>query len=114
MPLTPDAWRDHVYVSDVIDACLRAARLEAPGVSVFNVGSGTAVSNQAVVRAVERVTGRPVPVSSEEALPRVCDRAAAVADTLAAATGLGWRATTSLHDGLDKSLRWFESHPHAW
>ncbi len=114
MPLTPGAWRDHVYVSDVINACMRASALDAPGVSVFNVGSGTAISNEAVVRAVEHVTGRPVPVLSKAAPPRVCDRATAVADTAAAASGLGWRATTSLHDGLAKSLRWFDAHPHAW
>jgi len=114
MSLTPGAWRDHVYVSDVIDACLRAAALEAHGVSVFNVGSGTATSNAAVVRAVEQVTGRSVAVLPEAAPPRVCDHATAVADTSVAATGLGWRATTSLRDGLAQTLRWFDAHPHAW
>ena len=56
---------------------VRASALDAPGVSVFNVGSGTAISNEAVVRAVEHVTGRPVPVLSKAAPPRVCDRATA-------------------------------------
>ena len=55
--------RDLVYVDDVVDALIRAARSAGQGrPPVYNIGSGSGDSLMDVVRATERVTGREVPV----------------------------------------------------
>lgn len=62
---TPDgtAIRDYVHVFDLADAHIKAlAYLEAGGESgAMNLGSGQGYSVMEVIRAVERVTGKPVP-----------------------------------------------------
>ena len=50
--------RDFVYVSDVVDAMVAAAKATSVNRAVINVGSGREVTINALVDAIERVTGR--------------------------------------------------------
>ena len=63
---TPDgtAIRDYIHVSDLADGHIAAlTRLAGGGASgAFNLGTGTGRSVREVIDAVERVTGRTVPV----------------------------------------------------
>jgi len=54
--------RDYVHVSDICAAHLSAARYmdEHAGATVMNLGNGDGFSVFEVIKAVERVTGRPV------------------------------------------------------
>ncbi len=88
--------RDFVYVGDVVEANLRAAQASAVG--AFNVGTGRETSVRDLLHAMERVTGkaadvRPAPVRAADIL-----RSALRPDK--AAAELGWRAHTSLEEGL--------------
>jgi UDP-glucose 4-epimerase len=63
---TPDGTclRDYVHVLDIADAHIRTLPLlDAPGMHVFNVGTGDSHSVREMVRAVESITGRQVPVT---------------------------------------------------
>src|SRR6185369_8495404 len=64
---TPDGTclRDYVHVTDLAAAHLLALQsLRAGGASAaYNLGNGRPISVREVVAAVERVTGRPVPVA---------------------------------------------------
>lgn len=94
---TPDATalRDYVHVLDVADAaCDAVAYLRGGGApGVFNIGSGEGTSVRAVVRAVERAAGRPVPLTVEP--PRPGDPAVLVADCARARRMLGFRPRRS-------------------
>ena len=83
--------RDYVHVNDVAQAHLLALRgLKAGGTaSVFNCGYGRGVSVREVSSAVERASGRPLPVRIEGR--RAGDAAAVVADNRAIKDALGWR-----------------------
>ena len=50
--------RDFVYVSDVVDALVATAKATSVNRAVINVGSGREVTINALVDAIERVTGR--------------------------------------------------------
>ncbi|MBC7264118.1 MAG: NAD-dependent epimerase/dehydratase family protein [Chloroflexi bacterium] len=50
--------RDFVYISDVVDALVAAARAETVDRTAINVGSGREVSINELVTTIERVTGR--------------------------------------------------------
>src|SRR4029453_19082256 len=52
---------DFTYVGDVAEAAARAAVQGVPGL-VYNIGGGSRVSVNEVLRLVERVVGRPVVV----------------------------------------------------
>ena len=61
--------RDYIHVSDLAEAHVRAmeALLAGRPVGARNLGTGRGQTNREVLAAVERVTGRPVPI---EAAPR--------------------------------------------
>ncbi len=111
LPLTaPDAEggprRDPVFVADVVEACLRAAT--APGIDgrAINVGSGSEVTNEEMVRAVERAVGRPVRARPGAYPHHGTDTAHWRADVSRAAELLGWRPRHALAEGLAVTVEW--------
>jgi UDP-glucose 4-epimerase len=86
--------RDYVYVDDVV-----AATLAAQGrAGTFNVGTGIETSVLDLADACRRVTGVEAEVVLELARPGELQRS--VLDPAAAERELGFRARTSLEDGL--------------
>jgi UDP-glucose 4-epimerase len=87
--------RDYVYVGDAVAAALAAAGQEG---GVFNVGTGLETSVLELVDACEQVSG--VKTEPEFAQPRSGELQRSVLDPTLAESELGFRATTSLEDGL--------------
>jgi len=88
--------RDYVFVDDVVDAFVRASD-RASG-EVLNIGTGIETSVMDILRGLAAAagwTGEPGhgPLPDGE-LRRIC------LDASAAASHLGWRASTPLGDGL--------------
>jgi UDP-glucose 4-epimerase len=94
--------RDYVYVGDVVAATLAAGGHSA---GVFNVGTGRETSVVELYEACRRVSG--VELEPEFAEPRVGELERSVLDPEGAATGLGFRASVSLEDGLARTWRFF-------
>jgi dolichol-phosphate mannosyltransferase len=112
--VAPDTARDFVWVGDVCQALLRAARAELPGPgAVFNVSSG----RQTRLRELVGVARRVFNVSEEPAwgtMPaRAWDTSTWFGDPTSAHQRLGWRASTSLDQGLRRLGDWFDHQPHA-
>jgi dolichol-phosphate mannosyltransferase len=111
--VNPNISRDFVYVADVADAfeaVLQRAPELAPG-EVFNIGSGvqsTLADLVRQVRALFDVRAEPVWGSMPE---RSWDHTAWYAKPEKAAALLGWRATTSLSDGLGATRAWLDRNP---
>ncbi|CAH2600465.1 UDP-glucose 4-epimerase [Rhodovastum atsumiense] len=112
---TPDGTciRDYVHVADLAEAHLRAlARLDQGSVS-YNLGTGHGHSVMEVIRAVERVGGRPVPFRVVGR--RAGDPPVLVASSARIATETGWQPRfTKLDDIVATALRWRELHPNGY
>ena len=91
--------RDFVYVGDVVRALLAAVGRQG---GVFNVGTGRETSVNALHAACRRVAGSTELPSHEPT--REGDVVRSVIDPALALRELGWRAETSLDDGL--ALTW--------
>lgn len=109
---TPDgtAVRDYVHVSDLADAHVKALDyLFADGpTTALNLGTGRGYSVGEVVSAVQRASGRQVPV--QNAPRRAGDPPALVADARLALEVLSWSPTRSSLDSITKSaLAWHGS-----
>jgi dolichol-phosphate mannosyltransferase len=110
--VSPDISRDFVYVGDVaraFDAIVARAGALTPG-DVFNLGTGvktTLADLTALVRDLFGVAAEPRWQSMPD---RRWDHAAWYSDPRKAATALGWRAATSLRDGLAATMRWIDDH----
>lgn len=105
--------RDFVYVGDVVQANLRAARASVlklvngeATTAVFNVGRGEQTSLNQVVAYLRRITGHDLPISYGP--DREGDIKHSYADISRARHILGYQPQTSILDGLRQTLAWFE------
>lgn len=95
--------RDFVFVEDAVDAIARTLdRPEAAG-GIFNLGCGTGVSIRVLAETAARVAGRRARIE-EIGKPRPDRVPRLVAHPSRAGRALGWRAVTSLEDGLKRTL----------
>jgi UDP-glucose 4-epimerase len=93
--------RDFVYVGDVVAALLATVGREG---GPFNIGTGVATSVNELHAACRRVAGIAEEPRHEEA--RLGDVLRSVIDSSRAERELGWRAGTSLADGLARTWEW--------
>lgn len=107
--------RDYLHVTDLADAHLRAVKyLRARGESnIFNLGSGTGYSVNAVIEAARKVTGHPIPVQVEGR--RAGDPAVLIASSQKAKDVLGWKPERdNLEYIIQTAWKWHESHPNGY
>jgi UDP-glucose-4-epimerase GalE len=107
---TPDGTniRDYIHVSDLADAHVRALKylLDGGEPAAFNLGTEQGNSVREVIRMVEQVGGRGVPVN--EAPRRAGDPPALVADASKAKQVLGWEPRHDLKSIVETAWRFFE------
>lgn len=99
---------DWIYVSDVIDAFLTAS--SAPGLNgtTLDLGTGELTTVKSVIDELAAAIGTDaIPLFG--ALPDRPFENEVAANTASAAERLGWRATTSLKDGLRQTVDWYRS-----
>lgn len=111
---TPDGTclRDYVHVDDLSRAHIAVFdKLAAPGTQLFyNLGTGTPTSVLDVIRAVEKVTGKPVPHTF--APRRAGDPPALYADSTKAQRELGWLIKfPNIESIVATAWKWHEAHP---
>jgi UDP-glucose 4-epimerase len=104
-PTPDDLSRAHIAVFD---------RLAAPGAALFyNLGTGRPSSNREVITAVERATGRTVPVIESPRRPG--DPPALYADSAKARSELGWTVKFPTIDGIVATAwAWHRAHPRGY
>jgi UDP-glucose 4-epimerase len=114
---TPDGTclRDYVHVDDLSRAHIAVfGRLGTPGTQLFfNLGTGRPSSNRDVIRAVEKISGRKVPLL--EAPRRPGDPPALYADSGLAQRELGWIVKyPDIESIVATAWRWHSTHPHGY
>ena len=113
---TPDGTcvRDYIHVDDLAEAHALALERIAPGSKLaYNVGIGRGFSVREVIRTVEEVTGKAVPV--KEAPRRAGDPAELVADATKIRRELGWTPKyTDLRSILETAWKWHRTHPNGF
>lgn len=97
--------RDFSYVTDVVDATIRALR--TPAGRIYNVGGGQPTSINDVIDALEFLLRRPVGVIREAVA--LGDVRHTWADTTKARSELGWTPRTDLRAGLAAQVAWQQS-----
>ncbi|MCL4466873.1 MAG: NAD-dependent epimerase/dehydratase family protein [Chloroflexi bacterium] len=104
--------RDFIYIADVVDAIMRALFVPQEHLrhDVLNVGTGVPISlDQLAARVIDGLGGGPVPVRRSGAY-RVGDVRHAFADTRRSERELGFRARTTIDDGIRSWITWAEDH----
>jgi nucleoside-diphosphate-sugar epimerase len=106
--------RDFVYVDDAADAFLRAGASDVSNGQVFNVGGSEPISLKDLVELMIATAGtgryRFVPWPPEK---KAIDIGDFHADSSLIKHTLGWQPTTSLRDGLRRTVEFYRAHlPH--
>jgi nucleoside-diphosphate-sugar epimerase len=95
--------RDFTFVADVVAATIAAGDRGLPG-AVYNIGGGSRVSVNDVLRLVEQVTGRALRV--DRVPSQKGDMRDTFADTSRARAEIGFAPTVALADGLAAETAW--------
>jgi UDP-glucose 4-epimerase len=93
--------RDFTYVSNVVDATIRAADAAGANGRIFNVAASQPASVNEVADLIGGILGKPV--SRETAPPRPGDIRDSWADIRAAQEALGWEPAVGLEEGLRRT-----------
>jgi dolichol-phosphate mannosyltransferase len=107
----PNTSRDYVYVDDVCDAFIMAAAKLSPDIygESFNIGSG----RHTTMRDLAAVTAETFQITEQPVFGTMQGRQWDLADWYSspgkAEARLGWRAETSLPEGLRKTADWIKS-----
>jgi len=113
---TPDGTgvRDYIHVVDLVLGHIKAVEklAEAPGVRIWNLGTGQGYSVIDMARAFEIASERPVPYQIGPR--RVGDIAQCYADPTLAARELGWRAMHDLVEMCEDTWRWQSMNPNGF
>lgn len=104
---TGSATREFLYVEDAAEAIVVAAeKYDKP--DLVNLGSGEEISIRDLLEQIRSQIGYEGTIcwdaTKPDGQPRRC------LDTSRALAEFGWKAKTSLHDGLRETIRWFESN----
>lgn len=96
--------RDYIYVSDMVNATIKAMELVPQG--IFNISSGKGYSINEIILAVEELTQKKINVEYQQ--HRNFDVPEMILDNSKAIKTLDWNPLVSLETGLTRALSFFE------
>jgi nucleoside-diphosphate-sugar epimerase len=98
--------RDFTYVENVVDETLRACEASGASGKVFNGGTGARTTLNDVVKLMERITGRKIPVKYGP--PRAGDIKDSQAEISLARRVLGYSPSVTFEEGLNRTWKWYQ------
>jgi UDP-glucose 4-epimerase len=106
--------RDYIHVWDLVEAHLALLEALQPGKGLFyNLGVGRGYSNREIIDAVQRVTGKTIPI--KEAPRRPGDPPELYALPAKIEKELGWKARfTNLDEIVRTAWEWFRKNPNGY
>lgn len=101
--------RDFTYIDDIIEGTLKAAENDNVEGEIFNLGSGSRISVNNVLKLLLRLTDKEDinPIYEEPKLGDVYDT---YADISKARKLLGYNPKVTLDSGIRQFMKWFKSH----
>ena len=100
--------RDFTFVADAVAATVAAGDRGVPG-RAYNIGGGSRVTVNDVLRIVETLVGHPLRIRREPV--QKGDMRDTYADTTLARADLGFEPAVSLREGLESEYRWLSTLP---
>ena len=98
--------RDFTYISNVVDANLRAAETTQGLGQVINIANGEATTLNQLVDTLKQMTGK-TDMEAEYREPRLGDVRHSLADITRAQTLLGYETRVALEEGLGMTVDWY-------
>ena len=108
-----EARRDYTYIKDTVHGFLLAAETPLVEGSTFNLGSGSEISIGELAQKIISLVGKPleIQVDPNRLRPAKSEVQRLLSDNSLARKRLGWEPSTSLVDGLTRTITWIDAHP---
>ncbi len=108
--------RDFTYVDDVVEANILAATTKIEG-EVLNVGGGSRISVNELIKLLEDATGKKADIEYIE--KQKGDVRDTLADTSKISNELNWEPNVKIEEGLKQFVNWFSyvgkaCEPKSW
>ncbi len=103
--------RDFCYAADAVEALLCAATAPLPAGSAINICSGRETSVREMARMTLAVLGHPVEIRERAGTARPDEIQRMSGSNRAAAELLGWKPSTPLIEGIERTVSWFQQNP---
>lgn len=108
--VSPETAHDFVYIEDVIDAYLLAAKTSGQeSGAIYNVGTGVQTALREVVEVAQRALGISVEPVWGSMPSRRWDTDKWVADNRKIEKALGWRPQHTFEEGFRQMVNWYKS-----
>jgi len=105
--MDPEPRRDFLYISDAVEAYVKAGQYTGSDFEVFNIGSGVSYSVDSIAIRIIDSWGQDVKVSYHHQKRRA-EIADVVAGTKKAKEKLGWEPKVDLAEGLSRYVEWYK------
>ncbi|WP_088252733.1 SDR family oxidoreductase [Fimbriiglobus ruber] len=99
--------RDFVYVTNAVQALIKAAHAKGVSGQVYNVGTGKSVTLLDLVAALNKTLGTHLTPTHGPA--RVGDVRYSLAKIARIRTALGYEPTVSFEEGISRTVEWYRS-----
>ena len=96
--------RDFTFVDDIVEATILAAESDSVG-NVFNIGGGSRISVNELIKRMEDITEKRIKVNYIE--KQKGDVKDTLADTSKAKELLNWEPKVNIDEGLKKYIKWY-------
>jgi len=99
--------RDFTYVDNIVDETLRACEASGASGKVFNGGTGVRITLNAVLRLLEKISGKKI--HAKYGPPRSGDIRHSQADISQARRVLGYEPRIQFEEGLKRTWDWYKA-----
>jgi UDP-glucose 4-epimerase len=99
--------REYTYVDDVVDAYDRIMKHPEPILTPLNIGTGEEVTIKDLAYKIIKICGKDFEPAFDR--PRMSEVDRLVTDAALSKLILGWKAKTSIDDGLAKFIDWYST-----
>jgi UDP-glucose 4-epimerase len=104
----PEPKRDFLYITDMVDAYLKAGEFDSGNFEIFNIGAGLSYAVDEIVQMVMEIWGQQVEVSYKHSRRRN-EIMNVIANVQKAQNKLGWTPKVALKEGLKKYVEWYKA-----
>ena len=100
--------RDLLYVEDLVNLVAMVSDNQASKFELFNAGYGTGISIKDLVNKVVEISGKNLRIVYNESKPNL--PFSFVSNNSKVQEVFGWRAATSLDEGIKKTIDWYKKN----
>ena len=101
--------RDYIYIDDLVRGMLLLGSKTTGAPLELNFGGDNQYSAEEIIAHLERLLGAEIPKELNAYSKNLYDQGDVLADCSMARQTLGWEPTTTLDEGLKKTINWYQS-----